>query len=80
MLRFKIIGLVVPEKKMFKLHQEAPHALIGQAVSVMFENNSHVHVYSPGAGTDSPLGSMLFFSSKNITLLLICSFVASFTL
>ena len=36
--------------------------LIGQAVSEkkMFENNGYVHVYSPGAGTDNPLGS--FFS------------------
>ena len=33
-------------------------ALIGQAVSVknMFENNGHIHVYSPRAGADNPLG------------------------
>ena len=33
-------------------------ALVGQAVSEkkMFENNSHIHVYSPGAGADNPLG------------------------
>ena len=33
-------------------------ALIGQAVSQekMFENNGHIHVYSPRAGADNPLG------------------------
>ena len=31
-------------------------ALIGQAFSEMFENNGHIHVFSPGAGTDNPLG------------------------
>ena len=37
-------------------------ALIGQAVSKekMFENNGYVHVYSPGAGADNPLGSFFF--------------------
>ena len=37
-------------------------ALIGQAVSEkkMFENNGYVHVYSPRAGADNPLGSILF--------------------
>ena len=34
-------------------------ALIGRAVSErkLFENNGHVHVYSPGAGADNPIGS-----------------------
>ena len=40
-----------------------------------FENNGHVHVYSPGAGADNPLGSIFF---KNINLLLIKPFAASF--
>ena len=37
-------------------------ALIDQVVSKtkMFENNSHIHVYSPGAGADNPWGSNLF--------------------
>ena len=26
----------------------------------MFENNCHIHEYSPGAGTDKPLGSIVF--------------------
>ena len=32
--------------------------LIGQAVSekMMFENNSHIHAFSPGAGADEPMG------------------------
>ena len=34
--------------------------LIDQAVSeeIMFENNGYVHVYSPGAGAENPLGSI----------------------
>ena len=37
-------------------------ALIGQVVNEkkMFENNGHIHVYSPGAGANNPLAS--FFS------------------
>ena len=36
-------------------------ALIGQAVSEkMFEYYGQIHVYSPGAGADNPLGSKLF--------------------
>ena len=36
-----------------------------QAVSEkkMFENNSYVHVYSPGAGGDNPLGQIFFINS-----------------
>ena len=29
----------------------------------MFENNGYVHVYSPGAGADNPLGSIFFINS-----------------
>ena len=29
----------------------------------MFENNGYVHVYSPGAGADNPLGSNFFINS-----------------
>ena len=43
----------------------------------MFENNGHIHVYSPGARADNPLASILF---KNIKFLLTGSFAASFTL
>ena len=37
-------------------------ALNGQMVSEeeMFENNGYVHVNSPGAGADNPLGSIFF--------------------
>ena len=36
-------------------------AVIGQVVSeYMFENNSHIHVYSLGPGADNPLGSKFF--------------------
>ena len=36
-------------------------ALIGQAVlEEVFENGSHIHVYSPGAGADNPPGVKLF--------------------
>ena len=39
-------------------------ALTGQAVSEkMFDNNGYIHVYSPGAGTDNPLGSNCFINS-----------------
>ena len=46
-------------KLVFPLFKEA---LIGQAVLVekMFENGRHIHVKSPGAGADTPLGSICF--------------------
>ena len=51
-------------KLSFPLHQGAPTwnlALIGQAVpEKMFENDSHVHVYSPMTEADSTLGSKSF--------------------
>ena len=37
----------------------------------MFENNGHIHVESPWAGTDNPLGSNLFqkyISSDNLVI------------
>ena len=39
----------------------------GQAASVekMFENGGHMHVYSPGAGADNPMGSK---KNKNINI------------
>ena len=47
-------------------------ALIGQAVSEkMFEYFGHMHVYSPGAGTDKPLGPKYFHTHKSSVLLLI---------
>ena len=50
-------------KLSFPLPKEAPHknlGLIGQVVSEkkMFENNGHIHVFSPGA--DNPLGLFFF--------------------
>ena len=45
-----------------RLHMK--FTLICQAVSEkMFENNGHIHVYSPRAGTDNPLGSIVFINS-----------------
>ena len=43
-------------------------ALIGQAVSVekMFENGGHIHVFSPGARTDNPLGSNIFHKQYSL--------------
>ena len=36
-------------------------ASIGQVVSEeMFENSANIHVYSPGARADTPLGSIVF--------------------
>ena len=38
----------------------------------MFENNGHIHVYSPRAGADNPLGSTFFQkykSSVNLVML-----------
>ena len=48
--------------------------LIGQAVSdkKMFENNGHIHAYSPEAGTDNSLGSKLFHKHKSSINLVIC--------
>ena len=39
--------------------------LIGQSVleEKMFENNGYVHVFSPGAGADNPMGSFFFINS-----------------
>ena len=55
-------------KLSFPLPKKAPHeirALIGQEVSEkkMFENNGYIHVYSPGAGANNPLGSNFFINS-----------------
>ena len=49
----------------FPYHETGPLALIGQAVSekTMFENNVKIHVFSPGAGNDTPWD--IFFSFKN---------------
>ena len=53
-------------------------ALIGQVVSEtkMFENNGHLHVYSPGIGADSPRAHFFFFFFQNEIFLLIWSFAA----
>ena len=50
-------------------------ALIGQAVSEkkMYEYYGHTHVYSPGAGTDNPLGPKYFYKHKSSVHLLIPS-------
>ena len=55
-------------------------ALIGQVVSdseKMFENNGHIHVYSPGAGADNPLGSNSFHKHTikyPVNLVISCKF------
>ena len=40
------------------------------------KNNGHIHVYSPGAGADNPLGSKIFINS---IIQSIYSFAASFS-
>ena len=41
----------------------------------LFENGDHIHVYSPGAGADNPLGSILFhLQYHSINLVLCCKF------
>ena len=55
-------------KLSFPLSKEALHknlALIGQAVleKKIVENGGHIHVYSPGAGADKPLGSIYFINT-----------------
>ena len=39
----------------------------------MFEYYGHTHVYSPGAGTDNPLGPKYFHKHKSYVHLLILS-------
>ena len=40
-------------------------ALIGQTdlEKKIFVNGGHIHVYSPGAGADNPLGSIFFINT-----------------
>ena len=53
-------------------------ALIGQVVSekTMFENNGHIHVYSPVAGAGNPWGQIFFFKKYNsyVNLVICCKF------
>ena len=46
--------------------------MIGLAVleKKMFENNGHIHVYNPGAGTDNPIGSICS-GGGNSTMILV---------
>ena len=58
---FKIIGLLVQEKKIFNLEEE--------------ENYGHIHVYSLEAGEDNRhnnLGSKLYHKHKSSVNLVIC--------
>ena len=55
------------KKLPFPLPMEVPYdlALIDQGISEkMFENNGHIHVYSPGAGAYNPIGPILFLKHK----------------
>ena len=61
----KCMGIDHFYKLLFPLPKETPHEIwhcFDQAVSEkkMFENNCHIHVYSPRAGADNPLGSNCF--------------------
>ena len=48
-------------------------ALIGHVVSEkMFENNGHIHVYSPEAGAYNSLGQLIFQNLKSSVNLVIC--------
>ena len=38
----------------------------------IFENNDHMHVYTPGAGADNPLGSEFSYKNKPVVILVIC--------
>ena len=40
-------------------------AFIGQGVleKMIFENDGHIQVYSPGAGVDNPLGSIFLINT-----------------
>ena len=52
-------------------------ALHGKAGSEkkIFENNGHIHVYSPGAGTDNPLRSIYFHKQYySVKIVLCCKF------
>ena len=51
-------------------------ALIGKVVleNKMFENNVHLHVYSPVAGTDNPLGSLFHKHKYSVKLVICCKF------
>ena len=42
----------------------------------MFENNGHIHVYSPGAGADKQLASIFFFQKYkfSVNLVICCKF------
>ena len=56
--------------------KEAPHKIGFHWTSSLreqFENNGHIHVYSPGAGADNPLGSK-FFHKHNYSVNLAASF------
>ena len=53
-------------------------ALIGQAVSEkLFQYYGHIHVYSPGAGADNPLGPKYFHKHNSSVHLLIPSNVSA---
>ena len=48
-------------------------SLIGLAEKKMFQYYGHIHVYSPGAGADNPLGPKYFVKHKSSVHLLISS-------
>ena len=71
---FKIIGLLVLKNilKVSAVYSHGGHlynlsfpSLIGHAVAEMFEYFGHVHVYSPRAGADKPLGTKCFHEYKS---------------
>ena len=55
-------------------------ALIGQAVSEMFENNSHAHVYSPGAWGRPPGVKIVSKHNSSVSLLYTASLTLKMTL
>ena len=57
----------------------APHhpAMVCQALLVNVLKNGYMHVYSPGAGTDNPLGSEFLYSYESfVTLVICCNFLS----
>ena len=40
----------------------------------MFENNGHIHVYSPRRGAENPMGSFFMKYKSSVNLVICCKF------
>ena len=73
-MTWTIYAIIVPPSKGGSIQNLA---LTDQVVLEMnmFENNGHLHVFSPGAGADDPLGSNFFYKHKSLfNLVISCKF------